>query len=115
MLCRGFVHLIGHKAADWSAYHLKAVLVDDSVHTYGCCRKEVNLVQERNKICKSAINTVYRKTIQRNSPNINTLDSLHHTAKGCLCLIDFLAGFIHAFFIIGNKNQTENAGCCRNC
>ena len=106
----GFVNLIRHKAANGAADHFQSVLVEDPIHTYCSSRKHINLVQERNKICKSAINTVYRKTIQRNSPNINTLDSLHHAAKSCLCLIDFLAGFVHTFFIIGNKNQAEDSG-----
>ena len=63
MLCGRVMDFIGHKASDWAADHLQTVLINDSVHTYRCGGKHVNLVQERDKIGKSAINTVYYKSI----------------------------------------------------
>ena len=106
----GLMNLIGHKAANGAADHLQTILVDNSVHANCGGRQHIDLVEEGDEVSQAAINAIHNKAVERNRPDINALQCLHHTGESGLCLVDFLAVLADALFIVRNKDQAQHTG-----
>ena len=63
--------------------------------------EHIDFIQERNKISKATVDAVHNKAVDRDRPDIQTLDGLHHAGKGGLCLVDFFSVLTDALFVMG--------------
>ena len=64
IFCGGMEYLIGQVAAHRTAQHFQGILVDDSISANQNSRYRIQVFEEGNKICKSAVNTIDRKNIK---------------------------------------------------